>query len=183
MDLDEALPLTDIMPTEAEKPDWTFLEVPSSLGPEWAINLLLPKAWTHHPIDGQVVDLDQGPAPLGVFASTADLSQPTLVSAGALRANDAVSLMTYFTAYAGAAEMPLLAVQPIDLDVLQGIDGLVDQGNGTLLRLMMTESAGRVLVLAGMAFSQEWETHARTLAAIMVSTELSVPGEPTMALR
>lgn len=180
-DLDRDLPLLDIAPTPAEKADFRFFRGESPLGPDFTYSLILPKSWTYHPPTG-TIDLDEGPAPLGVFSEYPGMIPPILLSVGVLRANPAISLMTFYAAYCHVAEMTPLLMRPLQLDGFLGVDGLIDTPDGLRMRLLMTEDGGRVLVLAGVSPRDDYAEAAKRLAAIMVSCEFVVSRGPTMGI-
>lgn len=180
-ELDRDLPLVGITPTPAEKADFRYFRGESSLGADFAYSLVLPKSWTYHPPTGRV-DLDEGPASLGVFSEYPGMMPPTLLSVGALRANTAVSLQTFYAAYCHVAELTPLLIYPRELDGFLGVDGLIDTPDGLRMRLLMTEDGGRVLVLAGVATRDDYPDRAKLLATIMVSCEFVVTRGPTMGI-
>lgn len=181
VDLDRDLPLLDILPGPDEKANFMMFVGESPLGPDYSYSLLLPKSWTYHAPTGKI-DLDEGPAPLGVFSMHPGMVPPTLLSIGALRANTNVSLMAFYAGYLHITEMTAVASRPIELPDFKGMDGLVDTPDGLRMRLLMVEDGGRVLVLAGTALVPEYADHAKLLAALMFSCEFTTTRGPTMRI-
>ncbi|MBL9106236.1 MAG: hypothetical protein JNL82_35260 [Myxococcales bacterium] len=180
-DLDRDLPLLGILPAPEEKANYRFFRGESPLGPDFTYSLILPHSWTYHPPDG-VIDLDEGPAPLGVFSAHPRMVPPTLISVGVLRANTAVSLMTFYAGYCHITDQTPLLMRPIELPAYLGVDGLIDTPDGLRMRLIMTEDGGRVLVIAGVATLDDYAREARQLATIMVSVGFEALRGPTMGV-
>lgn len=180
VDLDRDLPLRGLTPEPAERADYRYFAVTPQLGEEFAFNMVLPTSWLYVAPTG-VIDLDEGPAPLGVFTEDPPAT-PTAVSIGALRANPRVSLMEFFAGYVHIAGYMLTAMRPLEIPAFHGIDGLVDRPDGARMRLLMSESGGRVLVLAGMSLRALYPEKALVLARMLFSCEFTVMRTRVMAV-
>ncbi|MBK7827158.1 hypothetical protein [Nannocystis sp.] len=66
VDLNRDLPLRGLTPESAERGDYRYFAVTPQLGGDFAFNMVLPASWLYVAPTG-VIDLDEGPAPLGVF--------------------------------------------------------------------------------------------------------------------
>lgn len=178
-DIERDLPLVGILPKPEEKADFRLFVGESPLGPDYTYSMILPKRWTYHPPTGKI-DLDDGPASLGVFSEHPAMVPPTVLSIGALRANTHVSLMTFYAGYCHITEQKPLITRPVLLPAFQGIDGLIDTPDGLRMRLLMVENGGRVLVLAGLALLAEYPAKAHLLATLMFSCEFTAGRAATM---
>lgn len=180
VDLDRDLPLCGLTPAPAERGDYRYFAVTPQLGADFAFNMVLPTNWRYVAPTG-VIDLDEGPAPLGVFTEDPPVT-PTAVSVGALRANPRVSLMEFFAGYVHIAGYMLATMRPLDIPAFHGIDGLIDRPDGARMRLLMSESGGRVLVIAGMSLRALYPDKALGLARILFSCEFTVTGARVMTV-